>query len=302
MDLLQMLTAQSAGAEAWPVSEMVSRVFQAADLKPSTRKTYGYAAKHFTTWATGRPLEKTILVAYKNHLRERTDLSAKTANLYLAAARTVFRQLFMLGVLPFDASKMVKSFDVGTAHKRSPITDAQVRRAFKHVRESEDHRLLLILNLLFRQGLRQKEVVDLRIEHVDGQAGTLAILGKGRDDRELIHLHPETLRCLRLYLSNRGIKAGYIFPSRKAPGKHIGTAALYRLVQDVHEACNIRNSPHSWRKVFTSKLIESGMNLLDVQTFTRHKSLAQLTVYADRISFAKSLPAFYAAFDVKESD
>lgn len=279
-----------------PLSEMVARVFEVTDLKPSTRKTYQYAIKHFITWAADRALDRTILVSYKNELRERSDLSAKTANLYLAAARTVFRQLHVLGVLTFDASELVRSFEVGATHKRHPITDAQVKRAFDYAAKRADTRLILILNLLLRQGLRQKEVVDIRVDDFNEQSATLAILGKGRDDREPIHLHPETMRRFRDYLDDRGIKTGYIFPSRKVPGKHIGTAALYRIVQDVHDACRIANSPHSWRKVFTSKLIEAGMNLLDVQTYTRHRSLQQLTVYADRISFAKSLPAYYAAF------
>jgi integrase/recombinase XerC len=276
--------------------EMVRGVFERTDLRPSTRKTYEFAVKDFLKWAEGRSLDQTLLVSYKNDLRARTNLSPKTANLYLAAARTVFRQLFTLGVLPFDASKLVRSFDIGPGHKRSPITDVQVKRAFAYAAKKADARLVLILNLLYRQGLRQKEVVDLRVEHFDDASGTLAILGKGRDDRELIHLHPETTRALLNYLDERGIGTGYVFPSRKAVGSHIGVAALYRIVRELHIACRIPNSPHAWRKVFTSKLIESGMNLLDVQSFTRHRGLGQLRVYFDRISFAKSLPAYYAVF------
>lgn len=278
------------------MGEMVRQVFECADLRPSTRKTYEYAAKDFLRWVGGRSLDQTILVGYKNDLRARTDLSPKTANLYLAAARTVFRQLFALGVLSFDASKLVRSFDIGPGHKRAPITDAQVKRAFAYAMRRADLRLILILNLLYRQGLRQKEVVDLRVEHFDDASGTLAILGKGRDDRELINLHPETTRSLLHYLDECGIGAGYVFPSCKARGAHIGVAALYRVVRELHIACRIPNSPHAWRKVFTSKLIESGMNLLDVQSFTRHRGLGQLRVYFDRISFAKSLPAYYAVF------
>jgi hypothetical protein len=84
---------------------MVRGVFERAYLRPSTRKTYEYAAKDFLQWVEGRSLDQTILVSYKNDLRAREDLSPKRANFYLAAARTVFRQPFALGVLPFDASR-----------------------------------------------------------------------------------------------------------------------------------------------------------------------------------------------------
>ena len=278
------------------IYDMVNRVFALTDLRPSTRKTYVHAAKSLTAWATGRALHVRILVEYKDHLNSRTSLSAKTKNLYLAAARTVFRELFTLGVLAYDASKPVRAFEITRGHKRPPVSDKQVERAFAYVARKRDKRLLLILNLLFRQGLRQKEVVDVRVEDFNEHAATLAILGKGRDDREAVHLHPETVRALTAYLTEQGMNSGYIFASRKRAGGHIGTSALYKIVREVHAACGIANSPHTWRKVFTSKLIESGLNLLDVQAFTRHRSLEQLRVYNDRISFQKSLPAYYRAF------
>lgn len=282
------------------IAEMVARVFELADLKPSSRKTYQHALTNFVSWATGRHLDRAILVLYKNHLRERRDLAPRTANLYLAAARTVFRRLFAFGILPFDASDAVTAFDVGNAHKHPPITDAQVARAFAWAQRAKDCRLLLTLNLLYRQGLRQKEIVDLRVEHFKEQEATLAILGKGRDDRELINLHPETTRSLRAYLHERGIKSGYLFASPKRPNTHIGTNALYKQLMTLHAHCRISNSPHGWRKVFTSKLIESGMNLLDVQAYTRHRSVGQLRVYFDRISFQRSLPSYYEVFSSRD--
>lgn len=282
-----------------PIAAAVHKVLATTDLKPSTRRTYLFASRHFVEWAAARPIHQMILVEYKTHLRE-TRLSAKTCNLYLASVRTVFRQLHLTGALPFDASKAVKSFSISRTHKRPPITDRQIERAFDFAETSGDFRLQLFLTLMFRQGLRQKEVVDLRVEHFNEHAGTLAILGKGRDDRELIHLHPQTVRVFRHYLDELGINSGFVFPGRKDRSRHLTTAALYRLIREMHRSCRIANSPHGWRKVFTSKLIEAGMNLLDVQAYTRHAGLSQLQVYFDRLQIQKTLPTYYAAFSRKE--
>lgn len=275
------------------VADLVDHVFAVTDLRPSTRRTYKLAARVLTEWAVGRPLHVRVLVEYKEFLDRRTDLAVKTKNLYLSAARTVFRELFTLGVLPFDASKPVRAFDTSRIHRRPPITDAQVAKAFRYAARQRDLRLLLILNLLYRQGLRQKEVVDIRVEDFNESAATLAILGKGRDEREPINLHPETMKALRAFLSATGLRAGYIFASRRG---HIRTSGLYKAMRRLHKACGIPNTPHGWRKVFTSKLIDSGMNLLDVQAYTRHRGLSQLRAYYDRLSFRKTLPAFYQTF------
>lgn len=289
------LTVQTV-AGATPNLELVQRVFELTDLRPSTRKTYQHAIRDFLAWGAGRSLTPALLVEYKNHLQRNSAISTKTKNLYLASVRTVFRRLFELGVVPSDYSGSVKSFTVGSGHKRAPITDVQVAKVFAFLNRSEDPRLTVIFSLLYRQGLRQKEVVDLAVEHFDAASATLAILGKGRDDREVINLHPETVRAMSLYLSAAGIRAGFIFPSRKLEGRHLTVNQLYRLVTDAHAQCGVTNSPHAWRKVFTSRLIEAGMNLLDVQSYTRHRSVEQLKVYFDRISFQKSLPTYYETF------
>ena len=64
----------------------------------------------------------------------------------------------------------------------------------------------------------------------------------------------------------------------------------------IHRELGISSNLHGWRKVFTSKLINSGMGLLTVQTFTRHKSIDQLQIYYDRLDKESSLPTYYESF------
>jgi integrase len=69
------------------------------------------------------------------------------------------------------------------------------------------------------------------------------------------------------------------------------------MIRAVHEACGIKNTGHAWRKAFTSKLIDSGLDLLTVSAFTRHKSISMLQVYYDRLDKGKKLPIYYETFD-----
>jgi len=67
----------------------------------------------------------------------------------------------------------------------------------------------------------------------------------------------------------------------------------YRLVMKAHRQLGIAKNVHAYRKVFTSKLIESGLNLLEVQSYTRHRDVSQLQVYYERLDKAKTLPTYY---------
>jgi integrase/recombinase XerC len=89
-----------------------------------------------------------------------------------------------------------------------------------------------------------------------------------------------------------GLRDGFLFPSRAKRGQHITSLRLYQLVMAVHEDLGVANAPHAYRKAFTSKLIDAGMNLLTVQQVTRHRSLEMLEVYCDRTDQHKAMPIF----------
>ena len=65
--------------------------------------------------------------------------------------------------------------------------------------------------MLALQGLRQIEAVRLNVEDFDLVNGLVWIQGK--DDKELIYLHPETVRGLRNYIREVGIGSGALFKS-----------------------------------------------------------------------------------------
>jgi integrase len=100
------------------------------------------------------------------------------------------------------------------------------------------------------------------------------------------------------YLSRTRLKSGPLFPSRKkGRGESLSSNMIYRLVMKVHRQLGIAKNVHGYRKVFTSKLIESGLNLLEVQSYTRHRDVSQLQVYYDRLDKTKTLPTYYATFE-----
>jgi integrase len=164
----------------------------------------------------------------------------------------------------------------------------------------DNMRLRAILSLLALQGLRQCEVVRLDYCDIDFVAKIAFIRGKGRDDKELIDLHPETVQTLREYVKVCNIADGSLFPSwsNNSKGKRITTRALREIVKICINGLGIEKTVHGFRHYFTSVLIKNYKgDLLQVAKYTRHTSLEMLQVYNDNIKNKDDLPRYYQSFD-----
>ncbi len=92
-----------------------------------------------------------------------------------------------------------------------------------------------LLRLAFDLGLRRGELASLDLEHLDLEAGTLAVLGKGQEGRELLTLPLETTAVLHTWLEQRGLEPGPLFINfdRAQKGRRLTSASIYRMVRDL---------------------------------------------------------------------
>lgn len=175
-----------------------------------------------------------------------------------------------------DLTKGVRSFQVTRVHKRSPLTDEDIRQVWDYLEAEGDLRTKTIIGLLYYQGLRRIEVTRLKAEDFHAGSKTLFVHGKGGDDKEPCDLHPRMMEILTQYLESQNIRSGPLFPSRRRKGKGLSSNMIWRIVKGVHRQVGISKNVHAYRKAFTSKLIDSGLNILEVRQYTRHRDVSQL--------------------------
>lgn len=296
MTFLPVLAAAPAQTELPPA---VANVLDGMDVSENTRIQYRRELRVFLGWLGSAPLHPNVLLDFKKALLARSDLSSGSKAKYLSVARSFLRELYRLQLLPVDVTANVRGIHVTRTHKRSALTDEEVRRVFGFLNDAAaDPRAKVIIGLMFFQGLRRVEVCRLRVEDFDRDAKTLAVRGKGKDDWEPVDLHPRTVALLSDYLTTTGLKSGPIFPSRRTPGSGLSSSAIWRIAMaGVHQRIGLGDrNLHSWRKTFVTRLIQSGMSLLEVQGYSRHSSVQMLQVYYQRLEKQKTLPAYYAAF------
>lgn len=286
------------------LTQLTGALFGSLDISPTTRKDYEARLPHFLDFIGNIGLSRDSYLQYKQYLDSRVDFSVSTKAKYLTVAKVALKEMHRHGYLPTDITSTVKGFRQLKKHKRDGLNDDEIAKLTEGVRGLPDtletKRIKAILSLLTLQGLRQVEVTRLDVSDVDLVAGTALVLGKGRDDKEVIYLHPETVRTLGEYMKAYGVKSGALFTSKSnnSKNKRLTTRSIRGMVKDLLISLDIDKTTHGFRHYFTTKLIKTYKgDLLEVAGYTRHRSLEMLQVYNDTIKKQADLPRYYSTFN-----
>lgn len=268
------------------------------DVSKETRIQYKRAIRPFLDWIehNNGQLDPTTLIRWKRHLQSRNDLGSGSKNKFLTVARVLLRELHKWYPQHFpNLATGVKGFQVTRLHKRQPLSDGDLKQIWEYLDVNGDARTRVIVGLLYFQGLRRVELTRLRVEDCHPSTRTLFVHGKGRDDKESVDLHPKMVALLVDYLDGTNLKSGWLLPSPRTK-RSLSSNMIWRIVTHVHQTLGITTNVHGYRKAFTSKLIDSGLNLLEVRAYTRHKQTSMLQVYYDRLDKQRTLQTYYDTF------
>jgi len=275
------------------------------DVSDSTVADYAGRLKPFIEYVAAHGITEDSFLSYKRLLASDKSLSISTKNKKLTVARLLLRELHRRGHLARDITLGVKGFQQTKKHKLSGLDDDDIALLREWVstncdRSPKNLRLTCMLLLLAYHGLRQIELCRLDYEDVDFASSTVLILGKGRDDKEMVHLNPEVTTMLRRYCKAYRIANGRLFFSisnNASNGKPLTTRGLRATVTRLFNELGIDKNVHGLRHWYVSRLVqEFPGDLFLVMSFSRHRSLDQLQVYNDSITQAKAYPQHDKAF------
>ncbi|HYC34128.1 MAG TPA: tyrosine-type recombinase/integrase [Candidatus Paceibacterota bacterium] len=261
--------------------------FDYLDVSNHTRREYKYRIRMFIDFIGTHGFDRNSFLEFKRFLAGREDLSVATKNKYLATARIFLKELYRLGVVPVEITVNVRSFNQSSKHKREGLNHSEIERLVSRIyhlpSDERNTRLKALFSLLVFQGLRQVEITRLDVKDLDLVAKKAHVQGKGRDDKEPIHLLPETIKALKKYMQVNKIASGALFKSlgnRKSP--RISTMTIKRDLKSLFQAEEVEKTVHGLRHYYITTLLEK-FDVRDVRKFSRHKSLEMLIVYDDEI-------------------
>ena len=138
------------------------------------------------------------------------------------------------------------------------------------------HRCLV--SLLYSAGLRRSEIIQLKIEDVDGKRMLLHIKNaKGGKDRFSV-LSDQVLKDLRTYYKKYKPK-NYMFEG--LTGLPYSGSSINKIIKRAAEVAGIRKriSAHTLRHSFATHLLENGTDLRTIQVLLGHNSTKTTEIY-----------------------
>ena len=286
------------------------RTFASSDLVDAflsgvselTRRAYGQDLEDFRAFVGAEDLDaaaaallsqapgqaNALALSWRNQLKER-GLSPATVNRRLAALRSLVKLGRTMGLVSW-------SLEVPNEKTRAyRDTRGPGRSGFQGLmdqvngsQEPKAHRDRAILRLLYDLGLRRAEIARLDREDVDLEAGTLAVLGKGRREKEALSLPAPTAEVLGKWLEARGDADGPLFVNfdRAGKGGRLTPRAINYLVTGLGRKAGVKVTPHGLRHTAITEAVKgaqaNGIGLEEVLDFSRHADVKTLMIYRDR--------------------
>jgi len=212
-------------------------------------------------------------------------LGARSRARHLVTIRGFYRFMVQEKLLKHDPTRLI---DLPKSGLKLPdvlsVEEVKLLLSIPDTKTSKGSRDAAMLELLYAAGLRVSELINLKLQDVNMEAGFVRVFGKGSKERvvpiglfakEKIDAYLKTARPLIL----KNIASRYLFVARA--GKPMTRQGFWKLLKRyaLKAGFNKRITPHSLRHSFASHLLEGGADLRAVQLMLGHVDISTTQIY-----------------------
>ncbi len=212
-------------------------------------------------------------------------LGARSRARHLVTIRGFYRFLVQEKILKHDPTRLI---DLPKSGLKLPdvlsVEEVRFLLSIPDTKTPTGSRDAAMIELLYAAGLRVSELINLKLQAVNMEAGFVRVFGKGSKERvvpiglfakEKIDAYLKTARPLIL----KNITSRYLFVARA--GKPMTRQGFWKLIKRyaLKAGFNKKITPHSLRHSFASHLLEGGADLRAVQLMLGHVDISTTQIY-----------------------
>jgi integrase/recombinase XerD len=218
-------------------------------------------------------------------LLRKEGLKARSRARHLVAIRGFYRFLVQEKILRNDPARLI---DLPKSGLKLPhvLSREEIELLLKapDIRKPIGVRDAAMLELLYAAGLRVSELINLKLQDINLEAGFVRIFGKGSKER-IVPIGSHAREKVRTYLKavrSRRLKqttTPYLFIARAA--KPMTRQGFWKLLRRYALQAGLKKkiTPHSLRHSFASHLLEGGADLRAVQIMLGHVDISTTQIY-----------------------
>lgn len=140
----------------------------------------------------------------------------------------------------------------------------------------------VMFELMYSSGLRVSEIISLKLEDVNLEAGFLRVMGKGSKER-IVPVNLRAVEAIKQYLVHQRSK---ILKKKKSPflfitsrGSPMTRQRFWQAIKEFGKNLGIQISPHVMRHSFATHLLEGGADLRSLQKMLGHSDISTTQIY-----------------------
>lgn len=224
----------------------------------------------FCTWIRGEEFEKTLVLRYKEHLKE--AYKTTSINSMLSSLNSFF------DFLDWTDCK-VKTIKVQKQifyEENKELTKAEYERLLKAAQSRSSQRLYYIMQTICSTGIRISELQYITVEAVNNGQAVIRCKGKMR----VVMLTHELCKALKSYLREEKIKSGSVFVSKN--GNPLNRSNIWHDMKKLCKAAGVDKNkvfPHNLRHLFARTYYSIEKDIVRLADILGHSNINTTRIY-----------------------